>query len=148
MQNSTYNPVKVSDFEKTKMQFNAQGINASISTATVTNIDLDLTDDHMITGAWFIVNGANLGDSVDFQVIDITGNIIHAMSGGLIPVTPGYILNQFISNWFMNVSTDTQFDMIYPAKILAGMALRVVYTSVGSSSVFVAINYKLHEILV
>ena len=35
----------------------------------------------------------------------------------------------------------------YPAKVYAGLYLRLIYTSTGASNVAVAINYSLHKVL-
>jgi hypothetical protein len=149
MQNSTYNPLSIAGFDKRLIQVNAQGVMASVSVSGTTNLDFPLTDDMLITGAWVLTNGSNPGDYAIVQITDITGNIIHALSQGAIPVTPGYVLNQFITNWYVNENTDAQFDFQYPAKLLAGMNIRFIYTAVEtpSSPIFVAMNYKLHEVL-
>jgi hypothetical protein len=135
---TTFNPVSVSDFDKTKLNFDAQGVQASVTAGSTQNIDYVLTDDCLMTGAWFLTNNSNYADSVAFQVIDTNGTY----SG-----TPGTVLNQFITNWFLVPSVNTQFDMVYPAKIYAGLTLRVVYTSTGTSNPWVAVNYKLHKVL-
>jgi hypothetical protein len=92
-----------------------------------------------MTGAWIISNGGNYGDYVNFQVVDASG----AFTG-----TPGTLLNQFATMLYFPPTADTQIDIVYPAKVLAGMTLRVSYTSTGGTDVFLAINYKLHKVLV
>lgn len=136
---TTFNPNRVLDFEKIKLVFNAIGTSATISAGATSSIDLLMVDDCLLTGAWLITNNGSYGDSFNFQVIDSTG----AFTG-----TPGAVLLQPVSNWLTAPTTDTQLDMVYPAKIYAGLTLRVSYTSIGASSVFVAINYKLHKVLV
>jgi hypothetical protein len=136
---TTFNPVRTSDFDKTKLNFNAQGVSANIIASSVQNIDLTLADDCLMTGAWVVINGATQGDTLIFQVVDTTG-----FTG----YPAGTVLNQFITNWYPNVNTDVQLDMVYPAKVIAGLTLRVVYTSIGTTNPFIAINYKLHKVLI
>lgn len=136
---STYNPRCENDFDKTKLAFDAQGVSITCAAGVTTDLDYTLADDCLLTGLELIVNSGNYGDSVNFQVVDTTG-----FTG----YPAGTVLDQFATNWNIAPVSDTQFDVIYPAKIIAGLTLRVVYTSTGSSAVFVAINYKLHKCLV
>ena len=136
---TTYTPTRASDFESSKLSFNAQGVFVLATAGDITNLDYTPTDDCLVTGCWLIVNDAAYGDTASFQVVDTSG----AFTG-----TPGTVLNQFITNWYMAPKVDTQIDMIYPAKIFGGMTLRLVYKSVGTVSPFVATNYKLHKVLI
>lgn len=136
---TTFNPNKISDFERLKLTFNALGVSTSVIAGTVANIDLTMTNDCLLTGAWLIVNGGNYGDSINFQIVDGTG----AFTG-----TPGTVILQPITGWSVPPTTDTQVDMVYPAKIYTGLTLRVIYTSTGTSDAFIAINYKLHKVMI
>ena len=137
--NTTYKPLCISDFEASKLNFNAQGVSVTATAGVVTNLDYTLLDDCLITGCWLLISGATIGDKIAFQVVDGSG----AFSG-----TPGTVLNQFVSNWYLSTCVDTQFDMDYPAKIYTGLTLRLVFTSTGSTNVSIAANYKLHKVLV
>lgn len=137
--NTTYKPIKVSDFEANKLNFDARGIFTQVNAGSTTCIDYDLTDDCLITGACVITSNAEYGDNTCFQVVDKTG----AFTGN-----PNTVLNQFISNWYVCPTSELQLDIPYPAKILAGMTLRLVYSSTGQNNVFVAINYNLHKVMV
>jgi hypothetical protein len=137
--NTGYNPLHIDDFEKDKLNYNGQGISVTITAGQTQNLDYTLTDDCLITGAWIISNAGNYGDYVHFQVVDPSGTFTG---------TPGTVLNQFATMLYFPAQADTQIDIVYPAKILAGMTLRVVYTSTGDTNVFLAVNYKLHKVLV
>jgi hypothetical protein len=136
--NTTYNPPNINSFIKAALNFNAQGVSTTGTAGAVTNLDYTLSDDCLITGMELIINNGNYGDKASFQIVDGSG----AFSG-----TPGTVLNQFATNWNIPPTADTQFDMAYPAKIYAGLTLRIVYTSTGTSNPFIAINYKLHKVL-
>lgn len=136
---TTYNPPNINAFVKTALVFDAQGVSSTVTAGATTNVDYTLTDDCLITGIELIINNGNYGDTADLQIVDLTG----AFGAGV-----GAVLNQFATNWNLPPITDTQFDMAYPAKILASMTLRMKYTSTGTSNVFVAINYKLHKVLI
>lgn len=133
-------PSRVDEFEAAKLQFNAQGVKSNPSLNTTTNIDLYFSDDHLITGFWVVCSGANAGDKISLQAVD-TDNI---MGFGA-----GTVLKTFASNIYLAANFDAQFDVAYPAKIYAGLSLRIIYTSTLLIGVtpFFAINYKLHKVL-
>lgn len=136
--NTTYTPKRISDFEANKLNYNGQHAKGTITAGTTASFDVDLSDDHLITGAWLIVEGGTAGDTAALQVVDKTG----AFSG-----VAGTVLNQFI-NWAVPPTCAEQFEVAYPAKVYAGLTLRLSYTSTGTTDPFVAINFKLHKVLV
>lgn len=132
--NTAYNPQNVNEFEKVKLFKDARGIQGTAAAGQSTNFDLTLTDDVLMAGgAIFLAKGAAQGDKVDFQVL-----------------AGGQVVAPFITNWFLNPDATKQEvpQSMYPAKIFAGMTLRVIYHSVGQNSVWVAINYNLEKVLV
>lgn len=137
--NTTYNPPNVNSFVKSALNFNAQGILATVIAGSVQNIDYQVSGDQLITGAYVLVQNGSFGDHVSFQVVDTQG----------LYAPPGTMLNQFVSNWYIQSDSELQadFEINYPAKILSGLTLRLIYTSVGSNNPSVAINYLLHEVL-
>jgi hypothetical protein len=130
--NTTYSPGKLSDFEATKLNYNGQSASATVSAGQSANIDLTLADDHLLTGGWLLISGGNPGDTCTFQVV-------HPVVG---------VVNQFITEWKMPASCFTPIMVPYPAKIYAGLTLRLVYTSHGTQDLYVAINYDLHKVLI
>jgi hypothetical protein len=140
MTGSTFNPVRISDFDKTKLTFDAQGAMMTVSAGQTTNVDLTLTDDCLITGAWLVSDSNTaFGDYACLQVVDTTG---------ITGYPAGTVLSQFVTNWYVIPNMDEQFDVPYPAKIIAGLTLRLVYISTGTNNAFIAVNYKLHKVLV
>jgi hypothetical protein len=137
---TVYAPIRVGDFEATKLQYNPMGVRGTISLNSTSNVDLYFTDDCMLTGMWVITSNTTLGDYIRIQVID-TDNI---MGYGA-----GVMIKQFGGNVYLPPITDQQFDIIYPAKVLAGMSLRIAYTSTSIvlTPDFI-VNYKLHKVLV
>jgi hypothetical protein len=140
MTNSTFNPTKVADFDKLKLNFNGMGVIGTATAGTTTNIDLALTDDNLITGAMLQCQNMTWGDSVSLQVVDVTG--VYAPAGT--------VLSQFVTNWYVITDFERQIDLQinYPAKLLAGLYIRVSYTSTGTTAVNVSANYTLHKVMV
>jgi len=128
------------DFSKIGLNFNGNGVLGTATAGTATNIDFKLTEDDLITGASFLLlSGANIGDYIDFQVVDRDGVYYPA----------GTLLSQFCTNWYVSTDKQTQDvpEIPYPAKVLSGLVLRLVYNSTGTSAVKVAVNYHLHKVM-
>jgi len=127
MTSSTYNPSSVDGFDKNKLNYNGQKVSAVVPGGTTQDIDLALTDDHLLTGAQVVLSGNCDLDEIKFKVVMGTT-----------------VVNQFI-DWF---ATNFSKDLPYPAKIPAGLTLRVTYkNSCTNAAVTVRVNYFLHKIL-
>lgn len=133
--NTTYNPVHTDQFEKSKLNKDAKGVLGVAVAGASTQLDLTLTDDVLISGGHgFLAKGAAWGDKVDFQVV-------HPIAG---------LVLQFLTGWYVNPDQTQQAipSSSYPAKLPAGLILRVVYHSVGGTDVDIAVNYNLEKVLV
>ena len=135
---TTYNPPNINALIKSALQFDGQGITGTAAAGTTTNFDLLIADDQLITGLWMFNNGGTYGDYVVIQVVDTTG-----FTG----YPAGTVLQQFVK-WYMPPSFIEQFDINYPAKLIAGLTIRLAYVSTGVTGVNVGVNYKLHKVLI
>lgn len=140
MQNSTLQITNISQFTSLNVIFNGQGTQKELSAGVISSLDHKVLNDCFITGARFKVRNAIFADTASFQVIDIDGIVSPA----------GTVLNQFITEWSMIEDRQTQIDFSspYPAKILSGLYLRIVYKSYGSIPVFASADYYLHDALI
>ena len=133
--NTNYDPQNVNDFEKSKLNKNAHGVAVSVDLNSTTNIDFTLTDDSLVIGGTCIVVGAKAGDKVDFQVI-------HPIAG---------VLNQFVTDWYIDPGNTKQETpkSNYPAKLPAGLILRVIYYSTATigTAPWIAVNYDIEKVL-
>lgn len=136
--NTTYNPPNIGSFVKSALNYAGAGVSIQATAGQTTTLDLTLADDSLLTGAWFVTSSGQYGDSITFQIVDVSG----AITG-----TPNTVLKTFINSWYVPASADMQIDLEYPAKLITGLTIRLLYTSTGTSSAFVAINYKLHKVL-
>lgn len=138
---TTFDPKNANDFDKARMQFNAKGVSATCTINAATNLDLYFSEDHLVTGFWIVGSGLKLGDKVDLKVID-TDNI---MGFGA-----GVAIKTLATDIYLPQSVDQQFDVAYPAKVLAGLSLRLIFRSSATTGdgPFVAINWKIHKVLV
>jgi hypothetical protein len=138
--NTTYNPPNIDAFIKTALNYDAVGVTGTAAAGNTTNIDYALTNDTLITGAQVLTNTAAFGDSISFQVVDVNNILGYGAN---------VVLNQFVTNWQLRADSQEQIDLKvnYPAKIITGLYLRLIYVSTGTSPVAVAINYSLHKVL-
>ena len=128
MQNSTFDPVTLNEFDKTKVNFNGLKAAGVCLAGQSVNVDLPLTDDHFMTGATLNVVNNTPGDHALFQ-------IVHPLAG---------VVGQYIDWYVFNLSK----SLTYPAKIPGGLILRVVYNSVGTQDVQIFVNYDLHKAII
>lgn len=137
--NTSYRPTKVSEFEATKLQYNPTGVRQVVTKNSDTNVDLYFTDDNLLTGLWIAGKNIADGDYLKLRIID-TDNIFEAGAGAMI--------KQFGKEIYLPENCDQHFDIAYPAKIVAGLTLRIVYHSVSTETdPTLLVNYKLHLVL-
>lgn len=138
--NTQYDPPNINAFVKVALNYNAVGVTGVANSGTTTNVDYQLTDDTLLTGAQVLTSTSVFGDSITFQVVDVNNILGYGAN---------VVLKQFITNWQLRSDSQEQIDLHvnYPAKLKAGLYLRLVYSSTGGSNVNVAINYALHKVL-
>lgn len=108
-----------------------KGVDFTATAGQVSNLDYTLSEERWIDGVDLIQNGAAIGDYVKFQVV-------HPVYG---------VLDEFGDSWFIDPSKGEQNPVIlsYPAKIPAGLKIRVAYHSGGQADVWLAVNLRLHK---
>lgn len=135
-----YAPISIVEYGAKDLNAALRGTKFVATAGTDTSNDLLISDDSLIDGAIVHVIGAVLGDKLKCQVID-KDNVLGAGAN--------YVAGQYVTDWYINPEKTEQLDYQcqYPAKIYAGLYLRVIYTSVGGANVDVICNYKLHKVL-
>lgn len=130
---------KVCEFSRDNVIFSGMGVCGPVAIGQVGNVDLLIPDDCYLTGGQLNAKNGLFGDYADMQVVDVDGKY----------APKGYVLAQFQTSCQIIDSEQRQmeFDLTYPAKILGGLYLRVVYHSFGmlTGNVMVSVNYALHK---
>jgi hypothetical protein len=94
-----------------------------------TNLELLMTEERFIDGGVVVVKDANPGDYCVFQVV-------HPIVG---------VVEQFVNKWYVTPGTGTLDVKVYPAKVPAGLIIRVVYHNVGATASSCGVNLRLHK---
>ena len=146
MINSTYNPVCVGNYDKSNISVDWQSVQGTCPAGETINLDFTLADDMLIDGIQLLAKGSLFGDTVTLQVVCLTGRL----ANGVTICPPNTVLDQFGTN--VGINDDYQeklnVDSEYPAKLLAGLTIRTIYTSTGSSPVSVIVNIKANLVMV
>ena len=121
-------------------------------TPTTSNIDKLVDEDRYVNGVRLILNNHEWDDYLHFEIVDKDGvgvslgwydqNTFDTVLGGL------YVADRFGEEWQLDDSIKTQPDVVvpYPAKIYAGLYIRIVYISTGTvNDVDVNANLYLHK---
>ena len=136
---TVFNPRKLSELSADILNFRGTGISGTATAGISTNIDYQLPEDRLIMGAYSILFDHVLGDHMDVQVIDKDGVYYPA----------GTVLNQFVTGWYVATDVQTQRGMEapYPAKLLQGLYIRLIYHSTGLVDVKCYFNVLFHKVL-
>jgi hypothetical protein len=140
MQNSILQIQQTTQLNSKNVNCDGRGAIGTVSAGTTGNVDYTLSDDCIITGGMLRSLNSAFGDSANFQIVDVNNVLGYGNN---------VVLNQFLTNWYMVADRQEQMNenFPYPAKIITGLVLRVVYTSTGTSDVTICANYRLHKIL-
>lgn len=129
--------------------------------AKTTNIDYKISADRYINGIRLMLMNHSFSDDVNFEIVDRD----FVFAGSLYPATPleagvpvpegtpwevvvpdGVMLNRFGESWQLSGDSDQGRELLkYPARLLAGMYVRIVYTTYSTSDVEVKCNLYLHD---
>lgn len=135
-----YAPININEYGAKDLNAALRGDLFQAVAGENTTRDLLITDDSLVDGAIVHVINSALGDKLKCQVID---------KDNIFGYGANTVLGQYVTDWYINPAKTEQLDFTcpYPAKIYAGLYLRVVYISVGTNNVDVIVNYKLHKVL-
>ena len=113
-----------------------------------TNIELQIAAERYINGVRLILDGHTVDDTLHFEIVDKDG--IGVALGWYtqqqFDAMGEYVADRFGQDWNIDHTIATQPDVIvpYPAKIYAGLYVRIIYNSAGQSNVKVKANLYLH----
>jgi hypothetical protein len=125
-------PFATGDFE-----FNGESTGLVTATkTTTTDHDFLISESLYINGGEIITEGSEIGDTCQFQVVDVDG--VYAPAGT--------VLKTWINKWGVYPGKSQSIETAYAGVVPAGAYLRVKYTSIGvTNDVKLVVNYRLHR---
>lgn len=131
--NTGFNPQNINEFEKSKLNKDALGTEFVVPAGTTQNLDIPISDDSLVMDSCILVEGAVRGDKWTMQVV-------HPVAG---------VMFQGVTNWLVDPTKMQQPipKANFPAKVFAGLILRVVFQSTGGADVWVGINLDKDKVL-
>lgn len=141
MNNSQYSPTAKSGYSSKDLNVDFKGAKFDITVNSESDNDFLVTDDSIFDGMTLDVLNSTLGDKVSFQIVD---------KDNILGYGANVVLKQFATDIYITPTLTRQVDhdSSYPAKIYAGLYLRIKYTSTSTvTTPTVIVRYKLHKIL-
>lgn len=140
MNNSKYSPGSKSEYGAKDLNLDVKGAKYEVTANSTQDLDFLISDDCIMDGMIIDVIDHALGDKVTFQVID---------KDNILGYGANVVLKQFGTDVYMapGIVRQVNAESVYPAKVFAGLYLRIKYTSVGTSNPTVLVRYNLHKIL-
>jgi hypothetical protein len=116
-------------------RFRGCSFTGSSPTGTATPIDFKIENERYVNGGFLIVDKIGSDDRMTFQVVD-KDNVL------------GYgfdvVLDEFIKDFYIPTKSELNIALDYPARINAGLYLRMIYTSTHADGANIKCNLYLH----
>jgi len=126
-------------FATSDFQFNGDGVTFIATAGTTTNCDYKVLAAGQkglnINGGDIFTSGSVVGDYIEVQAVDVDN---------LLGYGANTVLNTWVVKWYISPAGYQTVMTPYAGLIPGGVYLRMIYHSVGSSPVTVAVNYRLH----
>jgi hypothetical protein len=116
-------------------RFRGASFKGTISPNSTENIDYKITQERWINGGMAIIDNIGPDDQVTFQVVD---------KDNILGYGAGVVLDEFISGYYIPQNGNLEIQLAYPARIIAGLYLRLRYTSTHALGCTVKCNLYLH----
>jgi hypothetical protein len=120
-------------------RFRGHGMAGTATKNTTSNIDFKILEERYLNGCMLILKNHVFGDKLKFQVVDVDN---------IVGYGAGTVLDEFGTDWYVSEDSQDQgmITIPYPAKIIAGLYIRIVYISVGTENdVQLKCNLFLHK---
>lgn len=121
------------------------GVKHKMQAGQTSSFDVDITEERFINGVQLIAKNHKFGDSVDFLTIDKLGTFagVYYPPGTPLPV----VLDDFGKGFYLAEDQQDQGQIMssYPARLVPGVSVRVVYHSTGDQDVDLCLNMFMHR---
>ena len=117
------------------LRFRGASFSGTVSGESTADIDYEITQERWINGGRLLISAIGPEDKITFQVVD---------KNNVLGLGAGVVLDEFIKDYFVPDTGNLEVRLDYPARIIAGLFLRLKYTNSNSSSITVKCNLYLH----
>ncbi len=115
--------------------YRGKGFEFTAAASSITDFDYLVAADRSIDGSEIWLGSNVFGCKATFQVVDVSGILAPA----------GTVLNEFATDWNIHPTEDNSQRPGYPAKILAGLFIRIKLNNPSANAIQVYGNLRLHE---
>ena len=116
-------------------RFRGASFIGSVPSNTTQDLDFLVVQERWINGGRAIVNNIGPEDKLTFQIVD---------KDNVIGLGAGTVLDEFICEYYVPTNGSLEVSLAYPARIPAGLYIRLKYTSTHASGCTVKCNLYLH----
>jgi hypothetical protein len=116
-------------------RFRGASFSGTVSAESTADLDYEITQERWINGGRLLVSNIGQEDKITFQVVD---------KNNILGFGAGVVLDEFIKDYFVPDTGNLEVKLDYPAKIIAGLFLRLKYTNSNSSDITIKCNLYLH----
>jgi hypothetical protein len=118
------------------MRFRGTSFIDTVAADSTKSIDYKITEERYINGGKLIVKNMGDDDKITFQVVD---------KDNILGFGAGVVLDEFIKDFYLPLNESLNVQLDYPAKIMAGLYLRLIYTNTNTTeTATVKCNLYLH----
>lgn len=118
------------------MRFRGTSFIDTVAADTNKNIDYKITEERYVNGGKLIVKNMGDDDKITFQVVD---------KDNIFGLGANVVLDEFIKDFYLPVNESLNVQLDYPARIMAGLYLRLIYTNTNATeTATVKCNLYLH----
>lgn len=116
-------------------RFRGASFKDNVPANSTKDIDYKIAQERWINGGILIVDNVGPNDTITFQVVD---------KDNILGYGPNVVLDEFIKDFYIPQDKKLEIELSYPAKIIAGLYLRLKYTSTHNDGCTVKCNLYLH----
>lgn len=131
-------------------RFRGSSFKDSVPSNSTKAIDFQIVEERWINGGQLIIDNIGSEDRASFQVVDkdylYAGILYPANFNGIewsVAQPNGVVLDEFIKEYYIPEDKKLEISLAYPARVLAGLYIRLIYTST-SDGCNVKCNLYLH----
>lgn len=132
-------------------RFRGSSFTGTVAGNTTQSVDVQISQERWINGGLLIVDNIGTNDQGTFQVVDkdyLYAGVLYPSDFNGIPWSTaqpnGVILDEFINGYYVPLDKKLEINLAYPARILSGLYIRLIYTSTHEDGCTLKCNMYLH----